>query len=204
MGYIMADYTNRPLTEEEKEFAEKHHDMIYHYLKLHQLDIDPWYDILIIPYIQAVKKYHTYEHLQKLKFEQIFFRTLDSARSNYYRDMNRLRRRPKGAVYSYDEMISPKIHDDENYSCIEITGDLSNSFHDAVEDQIIDKIVMHELMKEFGTGRQRKVFKLLAVGYRKCEIKEILKMNQYYWKLIMDDMKEIVGRYLDEYYNDQI
>lgn len=44
--------------------------MIYHYLRYHRLPIDPWYDILIIPYLQAVKKYHTYEHLQKLKFDR--------------------------------------------------------------------------------------------------------------------------------------
>lgn len=197
-----AEYTDRPLTDEEKVFAEQHHDMIYRYLRIHQLDVDPWYDILIIPYLQAVKKYHTYEHLHKLKFEQVFFRTLDSARSNYYRDMNRAKRRPKGTVCSYDELISPMFHDDENYTCLEIIGNLSNSFHDAVEDQIIDKIVLHELMEEFGIGRQRKVFELLAMGYRNCEIRTILQMKKYYLDMIMDDMREIVGRYLDEYYND--
>ena len=101
-----AEYTDRPLTEEEKIFAEEHHDMIYRYLRIHGLSIDPWYDILIIPYLQAVKKYHTYEHLQKLKFDQIFFRTLDNARSNHYRDMNRQKRRPEGKVVSFDEVIS--------------------------------------------------------------------------------------------------
>lgn len=99
---MKAEYTDRPLTKEEKVFAEEHHDMIYRYLRLHELDIDPWYDILILPYLQAVKKYHTYERLQKLKFDQIFFRTLDSARSNYYRDMNREKRCPKGGLYSLD------------------------------------------------------------------------------------------------------
>lgn len=47
-----AEYTDRPLTEEEKIFAEEHHDMIYRYLRIHGLSIDPWYDILIIPYLQ--------------------------------------------------------------------------------------------------------------------------------------------------------
>ena len=77
-----APYTDRPLTEQEKIFAEEHHDLMYRYMRVHKLDVEEWYDRLIIPYLQAVKKYHEYERLQKLKFEQIFFRTLDSARSN--------------------------------------------------------------------------------------------------------------------------
>lgn len=51
---MYALYTNRPLTEEEKLFAEEHHDMIYRYMRMHMLDIEEWYDILIIPYLQAV------------------------------------------------------------------------------------------------------------------------------------------------------
>ena len=91
-----AEYTDRPLTEEERIFAEVHHDMIYRYLRIHRLSIDPWYDILVIPYLQAIKKYHTYEYLQNLKFDQIFFRTLDNARSNYYRALNRQKRCAEG------------------------------------------------------------------------------------------------------------
>lgn len=42
-----AEYTDRPLTEEEKIFAEEHHDMIYRYLRIHGLSIDPWYDMTL-------------------------------------------------------------------------------------------------------------------------------------------------------------
>ena len=87
-----ASYTNRQLTEQEKRFAEEHHNLMYRYMRIHELDFEEWYDILIIPYLQAVKKYHEYERLQQYKFEQIFFRTLDNARSNYWRDMNRQKR----------------------------------------------------------------------------------------------------------------
>lgn len=88
-NYRRAEHTQRPLTEEERRFAEVHHDLIYRYMNLHKLNPEEWYDILIIPYLDAVKKFHQYERLQNLKFEQIFFRTLDSARSRYWRDMNR-------------------------------------------------------------------------------------------------------------------
>lgn len=51
-----ANYTDRPLTEEERIFAERHHDLMYRYMRIHELDINDWYDRLIIPYLQAVKK----------------------------------------------------------------------------------------------------------------------------------------------------
>lgn len=107
-----AIYTARPLTDEEKIFAEKNHNLMYRYIRIHELDLEDWYDILIIPYLQAVKKYFTYEHLQKYKFEQIFFRTLDSARSNYWRAMNRKMRCPSGGIYSYENLVCKRERDD--------------------------------------------------------------------------------------------
>ena len=78
------DYAKRPLTEEEQVFAEENHELIYKYMKAYKLDLEEWYDVLIIPYLQAVKKYFSYLDLRKYKFEKICFRTLDSARKNHW------------------------------------------------------------------------------------------------------------------------
>ena len=201
MGF-KAEYTDRPLTEEEKIFAEEHHDMIYRYLRIHELSIDPWYDILIIPYLQAVKKYHTYEHLQKLKFDQIFFRTLDNARSNYYRDLNRQKRRPEGKVLSFDEVISPIYSDNEHGACMEILGGLSENYYNTIEHQVIDKLELDNLLDEFDVDSQKKIFELIVIGYSPKEIERLLQINYYYWKKLISGMKEPVRKYLDEYYND--
>ena len=77
------DYAKRPFTEEEQAFAEENHELMYKYMKAYKLDLEEWYDVLIIPYLQVVKKYFSYPDLRKYKFEQICFRTLDSARKNY-------------------------------------------------------------------------------------------------------------------------
>ena len=132
-----APYTDRPLTEQEKIFAEEHHDLMYRYMRVHKLDVEEWYDRLIIPYLQAVKKYHEYERLQKLKFEQIFFRTLDSARSNYFRDANRRKRKPEGGLFSYDSLIS----DEQNTALNYYIGDKKAS--------IDTQMIFAELFKEF-------------------------------------------------------
>lgn len=133
-----APYTDRPLTEEEKCFAEEHHDLMYRYMRVHHLDVEEWYDILIIPYLQAVKKYHEYEKLKRLAFEQIFFRTLDSARSNYWRAMNRKKRCPEnGFICSFDDFI---------------TEDQDETFENFLVDRytnIEKQIIQEELYKEF-------------------------------------------------------
>ena len=137
-NYKRAEHTSRPLTEEEKIFAEDHHNLMYRYMKLHELDPEEWYDILIIPYLNAVKKYHQYEKLQNFKFEQVFFRTLDSARSNYWRDMNRKKRCPEGGLFSYDAIL------DDGY--------VEHDFEFCIVDKYTNverQVILKELYKEF-------------------------------------------------------
>ena len=38
-----AIYTARPLTDEEKIFAEKNHNLMYRYIRIHELDLEDWY-----------------------------------------------------------------------------------------------------------------------------------------------------------------
>lgn len=105
MGYKVADYTARPLTEEEKIFAKEHHDMIYFYIRNMHLDIEEWYDILIIPYLQAVKKYHLYEPCKKYAFSTVLKMKLKSAVWNELRTRKRYKNRPSGGIYSLNEMM---------------------------------------------------------------------------------------------------
>ena len=145
-NYRRAEHTTRPLTKEERIFAEENHNLIYGYIRSHQLDIEEWYDILIIPYLNSVKKYFTYERLQKYSFSLICYRTLASATSNYFRDMNREKRCPKGGLFSYDSLLDNGY--EENNFEFELIDPYTN-----VERQVILK----ELYREF---------------YRKCTERE--------------------------------
>ena len=95
------DYAKRPFTEEEQAFAEENHELMYKYKKAYKLDLEEWYDVLIIPYLQVVKKYFSYPDLRKYKFEQICFRTLDSARKNYLIKAERMKCYPSGNYFYY-------------------------------------------------------------------------------------------------------
>ena len=53
-------YTDRPLTDEEREFAAdwENYKKLFEFMNFYHMNQEEWYDILIIPYLQAVKKYH--------------------------------------------------------------------------------------------------------------------------------------------------
>ena len=188
-------YTDRPLmlTKEEKIFAEKHHDLMYRYMRVHKLDLAEWYDILIIPYLQAVKKYHEYERLQSLKFEQVFFRTLDNARSNYWRDMNRKKRCPEGGIWSYEGLRSA-IYNEENgeEDILDRLQDISTCL--AMENIISDSMDVKNMINELKQYRQKEIVYLLLDGYCGIEIQKILRMSlQSYTKAIGEIRKTLEG-----------
>ena len=171
MNSCRAEHTKRPLTDEERVFSEKHHDLMYRYMRLHELDPEEWYDILIIPYLNAVKKYHQYDKLHNLKFEQVFFRTLDNARSNYFRDINREKRCPKGGLFSYDSLL------DNGYEETDFEYCLIDKYTN-VEKQVIVKELYREFYNKCTSGEewQKDVRKteldMLLDGYT---LKQILK-----------------------------
>ena len=196
-NYRRAEHTQRPLTEEERRFAEVHHDLIYRYMNLHKPNPEEWYDILIIPYLDAVKKFHQYERLQNLKFEQIFFRTLDSARSRYWRDMNRKKRCPEGGVWSYDEMFY-EVEDGARKECdFEPTDKFMNverqatirALYEDFYNKCIDPDMVQADTRQFELN-------MLLEGYSMTEIAQFL-LDKYssddfslqYWA-VREDRKE--------------
>mgnify|MGYP004517159861 CR=1 FL=1 len=193
MNKYIAEHTKRPLTEEERVFSEKHHDLMYRYMRLHELDPEEWYDILIIPYLNAVKKYHQYEKLHNLKFEQVFFRTLDNARSNYFRDINRKKRCPKGGVVSLDYMVE----DDKSFSKYKIDAWWIDKTKN-VEAYVIEKEFLRDLFANVGKYAEPEllelVLKMRIKGYTDTEIakRARFKLDNYReWTLA--EMKELIG-----------
>ena len=100
-----AEYTDRPLTAEERDYAEKHHNLIFKYMRNMKLNQEEWYDILIIDYLQAVKKYFSNPELQRYDFPIILFRRLDAGYQNYFKAINAKKRMPEGGLCSLDLVI---------------------------------------------------------------------------------------------------
>lgn len=102
-----SSYTDRPLTEEEKAFAAdpKNYNLLFWYMRMHKLNQEEWYDILIIPYLNAVKKYHEYGLSEKLAFSTVFERKMYTAVTDEYKRRNRKKRMPEGGLCSLDFTI---------------------------------------------------------------------------------------------------
>ena len=58
----------RPLTNEERNFATEHHNLVFAFLKKKNLSIRRYYDIVIFGYLKAVQKYFTLKEQNKCCF----------------------------------------------------------------------------------------------------------------------------------------
>lgn len=70
------------LTEEERQFAEKHHEFVMMYLRIRGLSYDEWYDVVIFGYLRAVKTWFKRADLHKYSFKTIAFHSMRSSVSN--------------------------------------------------------------------------------------------------------------------------
>ncbi len=148
-----------------------------------------WYDILIIPYLSAVKKYHEYEKLRNYKFEQIFFRTLDNARSNYWRNMNRKKRCPEGGIYSFEA-----LRVDKNRKIIEKLQDISKKY--TMEEKISDRMDIQSLIGKLEQHDLRKVVYMLLDGYCGTDIQRILKVSSYKYREMVKKIRSTLSEYI--------
>lgn len=130
-----------PLTAEERAFSAdlENYNQFFKYMKINKLDQEEWYDILILHYLRAVKKYLNIPHLQQYEFGAVLFKTLDSARSNHCKKMTIPKRMPEGGLCS----LNYTINDDKGKE-LHVDAWLIDR-KTSVEKQVIFK----EMFKEF-------------------------------------------------------
>lgn len=185
---IKRPLSDSPLTAEERVFAEAHHNLMYRYMRIHDLDIEEWYDRLIIAYLNSVKKYFRYEKLQNLKFEQVFFRTLDNARSNYWRDLNRYKRCPEGGIWSIEGLETINNNEGDDYDFYNCLADDRISLNDIVIDSLYTSALIDELEKE----QYKKIVLLLIEGYSGEEIRNMLHIGYKKYSRYIAKIKDII------------
>lgn len=183
---------DRPLTEEERVFSAnlENYDWLFKYMSINKLDQEEWYDILILHYLRAVKKYLNIPHLQQYEFSTILFRTLDNARINYFRDMNREKRMPSGGIVSLDwEEDSMNGKRTAPMTLIDLK-------------QSVEKTVMyHEMISEILSNLndvQAEIFKMTMEEYNREEIKRYLGIKKGTFCNRMREIKHVVIDYLSE------
>lgn len=173
-----ADYTDRPLTEEEKAFAEnaENYNQLFKFMRFNQLDPEEWYDILIIPYLQAVKKYCSRPELHIYPFHAISNKVLSCAVHHHYRAMHTKKRMPEGGFVSLDyTMEGDNPFSEYNLDAWLIDGRVN------VERQVINKECFEEFWKAidgfFWNEQMKVVASLLLDGYTKRETIEYVRIR---------------------------
>lgn len=68
-----------PLTAEERDFAEEHHDLVFRYLAKRNLSQDEWYGVVALSYLRSVKKWFARPDLRKYRFSTIAYDCMWSA-----------------------------------------------------------------------------------------------------------------------------
>ena len=186
-------YTDRPLTEEEREFAAdwENYKKLFEIMRYYNLDEEEWYDILIIPYLQAVKKYHVREDLRKnYKFFHVLNLMLTKAMYNHNRAMNRQSRMPDGGILSLDYTLQGDNPFSE-YNIDEWWIDRTQQ----VERVVLDTYMLESILIGLNEVQSR-IFTMLLEGYSKTEICKELSISYTLLKAQLEKLQKVVSDYL--------
>jgi DNA-directed RNA polymerase specialized sigma24 family protein len=184
------DYTGQPLTDEQKQFAEDNYKLLFGFMRERHLDEEEWHEILIIPYLEAVKKYFYYESARQYKFYTVMSRKLETTMSNYFRAENRLKRKHK-ELLSLDYMVEGEKSTPTYISKMLIDD------KQAVEQIVLDTVMIQEIMESL-TEQQQTIFRLMLEGYSKLEIIKALSMNYKTINIELDSVKDSVKRCISQ------
>lgn len=186
-------YTDRPLTDEEREFAAdwENYKKLFEFMNFYHMNQEEWYDILIIPYLQAVKKYHVREDLRaNYKFWHVCNLMLSKAVYNHNRAMTRQKRMPDGGILSLDFMV-----EGDNPFSEHTLDDLWIDRKQQTEKIVLDKEMLAEILIGLDDVQSR-IFEMLLEGYNKTEISKQLSISYTTLKAQLEKLQKVVTDYL--------
>lgn len=188
------NYSIRPLTEKEKAFAAdlNNYNYLFFYMKQKRLDPEKWYDILIEPYLNAVKKYHEYESARQYAFATVLKNMLWTAVQKQLKMERAVKRIPEDQLYSLDF-----THQGDN-PFAEYTAKALEEFwidqHQRVEKIVLDREMLAEILVDL-TDLQGKIFEMLLEGYNKTEIGKQLSISYITLKAQLEKLQSVIINY---------
>ena len=143
----------RPMTQEEREFAEQHHDLVADFLRYKHLPVDDFYDVVIFGYLSAVQQYFRNPPVD-VEFNAMAFRAMKDSilRDGEYH----ARAKRCGSTVSLDTDTIPDPKQD-------------------IERQTERKVLL-EQAASMATPREAKIIRLLVDGFALREAARFLKM----------------------------
>ena len=143
----------RPMTQEEREFAEQKHDLVVEFLRRRHLPMNDYYDIVIFGYLSAVQQYFRDPPIG-VEFKAMAFRAMKDSilREGEYH----ARAKRCGITVGLDD------------------AELTDHRQDT-EQQIEGKALLEQAAK-VATPRENKIIELLVDGFALHEAARFLKI----------------------------
>ena len=147
----------RPMTTEEREFAEQKHDLVIDFLRRKRLPVDDYYDVVIFGYLSVVQQYFR-DPPAGVEFKAMVFRAMKDA---VLRD-GEYNARPKrcGVTVSLD------------------AADRHSTIQDPKQDtarQAEEKVFLEQAASA-ATPKEASILRLLVDGFALHEAARFLKM----------------------------
>ena len=152
-----------PLSEEQRIFAEEHHDFIYQYLNRRHLSIEEYYDTVVFGYLEAVQDYLEKPELKQYQFSTIARIAMRNALAREWEKQSRPMR--KAFLEEYE---------DDTASLDEFLPSRQERLAEAMDDRSRLLALLAYL-----TPKERQVVHLQADGYTYHEIAEICKISAH-------------------------
>ena len=156
----------RPMTQEERDFAEQHHNLVIDFLRYRRLPMDEFYDVVIFGYLSAVQQYFR-NPPPDVTFKAMAFRAMKDSvlREGEYQT----RAKRCGITVGLD--------------------DVGNTFADPkqeTERQVEGKELL-EQVASVATSKEAKIIRLLVDGFALHEAARFLKIPRATAVSCMDD-----------------
>lgn len=174
----------KPLTEEQRAFAEQNHDLIYAFLHRNHLPKDEYYDVAVFGYLRALQKYFEGARLHRYSFSTIAWKTMQSELSNFRKHQN-CTQTPENTV-SLQDVIG-----NGEYLC---RGDRIARPDDLMIRLEMD-LLLHAIAKSL-PKRQAQAVVLKANGYNLNEIGKAMKLRNSVVKKLIQNSYDTVIRIL--------
>ena len=149
--------TMKPLTEIERELAEKNHNLVYEFLKSHKYDIEEYYNIAVMGYLKGIQKYYRRTERNFSELPGICWNCMRSEMGNHFK-MEKARER---------QLV--EMNQQSTYSA---------------EDEAVTTELLNSVMEKM-TEQQQNIVALKILGYSNLEVCLMLEINtsSYYREL---------------------
>lgn len=159
-----------PLTDEERDMAEKHIALVDRFLRMKRLSPDEYWDIVILGYIEAIQKHCRVPiEAERQNFPALARICMEHSVGEDWKYRNAAKR--KGSPVSLDVWSADT--DDGVFSFYDIIPDRK----EVVEQKVADRDLIERIMAE-ATPRQKEAISYICCDFEPCEMSEILNITQ--------------------------